>query len=79
MQLALGAGGWAVAWQPPGASIQDLFGCPSFQAGQPGALVSRPERALGEVAAPGLMTTTPSFYDFRHPQAPGALPHWLYL
>jgi hypothetical protein len=80
VQLAIGAGGWAVVWQPPSEASQDLFDCPTFQGGQPGVIISRPERALGEIAAAlGLTNTVTSFYDFRNPQATGALLQWLFL
>jgi hypothetical protein len=80
VQLAIGAGGWAVVWQPPSEASQDLFDCPTFQGGQPGVIISRPERALGEIAvALGLTNTVTSFYDFRNPQAKGALLQWLFL
>ena len=76
VQLAIGAGGWVVAGQPPAQSSPELFDCPGVQVGQPAADISRPERALGEVAsALGLTNTVTSYYDFRNPQASGVFLH----
>jgi hypothetical protein len=79
VQLAIGAVGWVVAWQPPAQFSPELFDCPGVQVGQPAADISRPERALGEVtSALGLTNTVTSYYDFRNPQASGVFLHWLY-
>jgi hypothetical protein len=80
VQLAIGAAGWVVAWQPRDQASQDFFDCPGFDGSHPERVVSRPERAVAEVAAAlGITSTAASFYDFRHPPAQALFLHWLFL
>jgi hypothetical protein len=78
--LAIGAGGWVVAWQPRSQASQDLYDCPLFDTDHPGIMTNRPEEAVIEVAAAlGISGTTASFYDFRNPPATRLSLEWLFF
>jgi hypothetical protein len=79
VQLAIGTAGWVLAYHPRSVQSQYLFDCLAAAGPEPEHVLSRPERALLEVAA-ALGTPEPglSYFDFRHPQATNIVQHWLY-
>lgn len=73
VKLAIGAGGWALAYFPNTVGVEYLFD------DYDNYFTSLPAKAVGEIAGMvGVTTTSPGYYDARYPAATGIVIHALY-